>query len=91
MNRFHNFLSSIKQSNPSLVEGIASAYSMYSQSRLESLSASGKSCMSTMQGLVDKHGYWSEPVKQYSTEMEQDANLSDEDRATVHSTHMNMY
>jgi len=91
MNKFENFLESVKEANPSLIEGIAAAYTIQGKARLESLSDSGKTCMDKMKKLVDTHGYWSEPVKQYSAEMEKDESLSPDDLATVHSTHMNMY
>ena len=91
MNKFQKFLESIKEANPTLVEGIAKAYTTQNVARLESLSEAGNKSMDKMKKLVDEHGYWSEPVKQYSAEMEQDESLSPDDRATVHSTHMNMY
>lgn len=88
MNKFQNFLESIKHIDPSLVDGISTAYQLI---MTESMSAAGQSCMTKMKKLVDEHGYWSEPVKEYSLEMDDNPNLTADDKANIHSTHMNMY
>ena len=78
---------STTENDPMVEEDADEDYAEQGVARIEGL----ESCMKKMKSLVDEHGYWSEPVKQYSAEMESDSSLSAEDRAQVHSTHMNMY
>ena len=78
---------STTENDPMVEEDADQDYADQGVARIEGVEA----CMKKMKGLVDKHGYWSEPVKQYSAEMESDESLSPDDRAKVHSTHMNMY
>jgi hypothetical protein len=98
VNKFQNFLESVRAGNPQLVETISAAYSIVLEAReidideqKSYMGAHGKKCMDHMLELVDSHGYWSEPVKLYSVEMDVDGNLSDDERAIIHSSTMNMY
>ena len=88
MNKFQNFLESVRSVDPVLVEGIERAYQLI---MTEGLSPECNACMTEMKKLVDEHGYWSEPVKEYSLEMDGNPKLTADDKATIHSTHMNMY
>lgn len=98
MNKFKNFLESIREVSPQLVDNISKAYSIVLEAReidideqKSYMGAHGKECMDHMLTLVDSHGYWSEPVKLYSVEMDSDGNLTDDERAIIHSSTMNMY
>lgn len=75
----------VTEDDPMVEEDADVDYADEGAIRLEGLSPEGEQSMLAMADLVNKYGYWSEPVKEYSISMQSNSELSDDDRMIIHN------